>query len=65
MNVLRALDIGGAVIMALLLVVGITFVVSGFRFISPLDTVFRFFFGGVCVLWSGAYLHRCYRVGFF
>ena len=53
-------ELVGTALMSFVLVVGVVFFLSGFRFINPLDTAFRLFSGGIATLGAAAYLwqHR-------
>lgn len=56
MSAEKVIDKVGTVIMTAFLIVGLWFFVSGFRLISPPDTVVRLVFGGAAALGSGVYL---------
>ena len=51
----QAFDKMGTAIMVALFVIGLCFFASGFRFINPFDTVFRFVFGSAAVAGAVCY----------
>lgn len=61
MSAERVLDWVGIVLMTALLIVGLWFFASGFRFLNPLDTAFRFVVGGSAAAGGGLYLYLRWR----